>query len=66
VSSCSVYKGQGECEGDHCGWNGDVCVRDCFKYEDEQSCTNVNAKGCFWVEGDASKNIGGSCLIEVS
>jgi hypothetical protein len=51
--------------GDHCGWNGNTCVRECFKYQNKQSCTNVNVKGCFWVEGDTGKNISGSCLIEV-
>jgi CRISPR/Cas system CMR-associated protein Cmr1 (group 7 of RAMP superfamily) len=50
----------------HCGWDGDACVRDCFKYEDKQSCSNVNTKGCFWAEGDSVKKINGNCLVEVS
>jgi hypothetical protein len=65
VSNCSIYNDQIRCVDDHCGWDGGVCVRECFKYQSEQSC-DVNVNGCFWVNGDADKNVSGSCLIEVS
>jgi CRISPR/Cas system CMR-associated protein Cmr1 (group 7 of RAMP superfamily) len=65
VSNCSVYIDPSECVDGHCGWKGNACVRNCFKYENIQSCTNVNTKGCFWAEGDTVKDVSGTCLIEV-
>jgi hypothetical protein len=64
VINCSTYNIQIKCVDSHCGWNGSMCVRECSKYKNRQSC-NVDMNGCFWIMCHADKNISGSCLIVV-